>query len=113
MPDFQFLVLSRPPEGVSDEEYDAWYDVHVGEVLTLPGFVGAERLRLDFVAASSEPAERYTFLTRYEIEGAFEDAWAALRAAVDGGGMTFESWFSGVVSQGWLGTPIRRSRQST
>jgi hypothetical protein len=104
--DHELLVLSRPPAGVTDEEYDDWYETHVREVLALPSFVAAHRLRLDFVSATSEPAERYTFLTRYEITGPFEAAWQQLRTAVDGGQMTFEDWFGGVESQGWQCTPI-------
>lgn len=106
MADHELVVLSRPPDGVSDDEYNAWYDVHVREVLGLPGFVAAERLTLQFVSATSDPPQRFTFLTRYEIDGSFEDAWRELRAAVDGGRMTLAEWFSGVESQGWHGTPI-------
>ena len=106
MADHELVVLSRPPDGVSDDEYNAWYDVHVREVLRLPGFVAAERLTLQFGSATSDPPERFTFLTRYEIDGSFEDAWRELRAAVDGGRMTFAEWFSRVESQGWRGTPI-------
>jgi hypothetical protein len=108
MADHELVVLSRPPAGVTDDEYDSWYDTHVREVLGLPGFVAAQRLHLEFVSATTEPATRFTFLTRYEIDGSFDDAWRALRAAVDGGRMTFCDWFGGVESQGWRGTPVRR-----
>lgn len=38
-------VSSRAVAG-QEEEYDRWYDeVHVGEVLSLPGFEGCERFR--------------------------------------------------------------------
>lgn len=107
MAEHELLVLSRPPEGVSDAAYNDWYDTHVLEILALPGFTAAERLSLEFVSATTEPSQRYTFLTRYEIDGPFEDAWAELRAAVDGGRMTFADWFSRVESQGWRCTPIR------
>lgn len=106
MADHELLVLSRPPEGVSDHDYNAWYEIHVREILALPGFVAVERRTLDFVSATTEPPVRYTFLTRYEIAGPFEDAWRELRAAVDGGNMTFEDWFGGVESQGWSCNPI-------
>jgi hypothetical protein len=106
MADHELLVLSRPPNDVSDETYNEWYDGHVREILALPGFVAAERLSLGFVSASTEPATRFTFLTRYETAGAFEDAWRELRAAVDGGRMTIPDWFGGVESQGWRCTPI-------
>jgi hypothetical protein len=104
--DHELLVLSRPPAGVSDAQYNDWYDIHVREILALPAFVSARRFGLDFVSATSEPSERYTFLTQYEIAAPFEEAWQQLRAAVDGGQMTFEDWFGGVESQGWRCTPI-------
>jgi hypothetical protein len=104
-----FLVLSSPPDGVTDAEYDAWYDTHVDELLErVPAFVAAERCHLAPHAGEEQP---YRFLTRYTIEGDFEAAWQALRAAVDGGGMTFEDWFGGVRSSGLRCTTVlERSR---
>ena len=83
MTDHELVVLSRPPEGVSDDAYNDWYDTHVREILALPGFVAAQRLTLEFVSATSDPAVRFTFLTRYEIEGAVRGRVA--RAARGGG----------------------------
>ena len=37
MAEHELLVLSRPPEGVSDAAYNDWYDTHVLEILALPG----------------------------------------------------------------------------
>jgi hypothetical protein len=113
MADHELVVLSRPPDGVSDDEYSDWYEIHVREVLALSGFVAAQRSALQFVSATTDPSERFTFLTRYEIEGSFEDAWRELRAAVDGGRMTFADWFGRVESQGWQGTPIGARVTST
>ena len=102
-----FLVLSEPPEGVSDAEYDAWYDTHVAELLKrVPEFVAAERCHLRLHGNTSGEPEPYRFFTRYTIDGEFDDAWQALRAAVDGGGMTFEDWFGGVTSAGFQCTTV-------
>lgn len=106
MADHELVVLSRPPDGVTDDDYNDWYETHVREILALPGFVAAQRATLEFVSATTEPPHRFTFLTRYEICGPFEDAWRALRAAVDGGHMTFSDWFGGVQSEGWRSTPV-------
>ena len=106
MADHELLVLSRPPDSVSDDIYNDWYERHVREILALPGFAAAERLSLCFVSATTEPPELFTFLTRYEINGTFEDAWRHLRTAVDGGRMTIPEWFGAVESQGWHCTPI-------
>jgi hypothetical protein len=105
-----FLVLSSPPDGVADAQYDAWYDTHVDELMArVPQFAAAERCHLQLHAASDERPQ-YRFLTRYTIADGetFDDAWAALRAAVDGGGMTFEKWFGGVVSAGFVCTTVTR-----
>ena len=40
------LVFSKPPETISDTEYNRWYDFHLGEILVVPGFVSARRYRL-------------------------------------------------------------------
>ena len=99
-----FLVLSTPPDGVTDEQYDAWYATHVSELMQrVPEFVAAERCHLAPHAGDPLP---YRFLTRYTIEGRFDDAWRGLRAAVDSGEMTFEDWFGGVVSTGLVCTTV-------
>lgn len=45
MPENLLLVFSKPPEGLSDEEYNRWYDFHLGEILVAPGFVAASTAR--------------------------------------------------------------------
>jgi hypothetical protein len=49
------LVFSKPPEAISDEEYNRWYDFHLGEILVVPGFVSARRYRLQTVRATGRP----------------------------------------------------------
>jgi hypothetical protein len=99
-----FLVLSSPPDGVTDDDYDAWYATHVSELLErVPEFVAAERCHLHPHAGESLP---YRFMTRYTIEGEFDAAWRGLRAAVDSGELTFEDWFGGVVSTGLVCTTV-------
>ena len=61
------LVFSDPGEGVSDEEFDAWYEAHLKEILSIPGFKAAQRYRL---AAAGEggpdvPARRVVV---YEVD---------------------------------------------
>ena len=48
------LVFSDPPPGVSDDEYDAWYDEHVKEILSVDGWVSATRYRVDGVVGAGE-----------------------------------------------------------
>lgn len=73
------VVRSGPAEGREDE-FNRWYDeVHLPEILAVPGFVSGRRYR---ATAESE----YPYLAVYEIEtdGALEEpikAWRALSAA--------------------------------
>lgn len=40
------FVESRPVSAEREDEYNEWYDgTHLGEVLALPGFVGARRFK--------------------------------------------------------------------
>ncbi len=58
------VVLTNAAEG-KDEEFNRWYnDVHLGDVLAVDGFVGAQRFALD--ALGGDPPHRY--LALYEIE---------------------------------------------
>src|SRR5438270_4033154 len=50
------LVFSKPPEVISDEEYNRWYDFHLGEILVVPGFVSARRYRLETVKGDWTPS---------------------------------------------------------
>jgi hypothetical protein len=62
---YTFVVLTNPTAGKEDE-FNRWYDeVHVPEVLMVPGFTGASRLRL-VPGEDPQPAHRY--LALYEID---------------------------------------------
>jgi len=106
------LVLSSPPDGVTDDRYDAWYATHVAEMLArVPQFAGAERCHLVPHGGDPDAPPPFRFLTRYTLADGvtFEEAWAGLRAAVDGGGMTFEPWFGDVSAQGFVCTTVGRA----
>jgi hypothetical protein len=102
MPDRYFMVMSRPPAGLPPGAYEDWYETHARELLArVPQFVGAERFQLRFVRSSSGAEEPWSYLMRYAVDGDFEEAMLALRAAVDSGGLTFPDWYPGVDSAGW------------
>lgn len=105
MADHEYIVLSRPPEGVSAEEYNEWYDGHMRELLELPGFVSAQRSRLTFRGARGE-AYPYEYLVRYGIDGDLEEALAGLRAAADGGRLYFPDWFPNIRTVSFVAEPI-------
>lgn len=105
MADHAYLVLSRPPAGVSDEDYNAWYDVHIREILEVPGFVSAQRSALTLRGARGE-AFQYTYLAQYGIDGDLDASLAALREAVQSGRMYFPEWFKDIRTAGFQVDPI-------
>jgi hypothetical protein len=66
MPRFIYLALSDPQPG-REMELDAWYDeVHLAQVVDVPGFVSAQRFAA--VEAGDGPVQRRRILVIYEIE---------------------------------------------
>jgi hypothetical protein len=66
------LVMTSPHEG-KDDEFNDWYDeVHLREVLAVPGFVGARRFRAVPSVRGALPDQPY--LAIYEIEADDLDA---------------------------------------
>lgn len=85
-----YLVFSNPAEG-RDAEFNDWYDnVHVHDVVGMPGVVSAQRYDL-FVAEINKvdgmepPSQRY--LTVYEMEGDVDATMAKIGEAVFSGAM--------------------------
>ncbi|MFH8249028.1 hypothetical protein ACH3VR_01510 [Microbacterium sp. B2969] len=65
------IALVNPVEG-RDDEFRTWYwQTHIPEVLALPGFVAARRLRLAEEPGGAAP---FRYGTIYEIEGSAIDA---------------------------------------
>lgn len=77
------LVLINAKEG-RDDEFNRWYEeVHLNDILAVPGFVAARRFEAADAQMTGAPKHRY--MTLYEIET--EDIGAAIRAlgAASGG----------------------------
>jgi len=65
MPQYSYAVWTDAVEGREDE-YNAWYnDIHLPEVLDVPGFIAAKRFRV--LPAPDRPAS-HRYLAIYEIE---------------------------------------------
>jgi hypothetical protein len=62
------IVFSRVPDGVTDEEFNTWYDAHVPEILSIPGFVSARRYRLEEVVHDAAEPISYRYLALYEVD---------------------------------------------
>src|SRR5690606_7573449 len=60
------IVLSAPPEHVTDDEYNAWYDAHVEEILSVPGWLAATRYRVEGVV-DPEHTGVYRYMSVYEL----------------------------------------------
>lgn len=62
-----FVVLTNPVEGKEDE-YNDWYDnIHLPDVLKVPGVRSAQRFRLGDVQRSPAP-HPWLYLAIYEVE---------------------------------------------
>jgi hypothetical protein len=83
MPNGLMIVESSPASPEQLDAFNAWYDEqHIPEILKVPGFVSARRLK---------SANADSFIAVYEIEGELADAQAALREAQLSGAMSAPS----------------------
>jgi hypothetical protein len=108
------IVFSRVPDHVDEADFNAWYDAHLDEILSIPGFVSAQRFRLEPVVVDDDVPVRYRYLALYEIEGDPEDLLAAMqsvqlgtadsyrqRKTVDSSGPELPSWWDEVRFASW------------
>ncbi|MGD9792485.1 MAG: hypothetical protein AB7V43_03290 [Acidimicrobiia bacterium] len=78
------VVLSNAVDG-RDEEFNTWYDKqHLPDVLSVPGFVAAQRYTAN-PAQMGEAPLTHKYLAIYEIEGDIGAALGALGSAVEAG----------------------------
>jgi hypothetical protein len=70
------IVVSQPPEGVTDEEYNRWYDAHVDEILAVDGFSSVRRYRMEPVVDAGALPHRY--IAVYETDRDPREAVAEL-----------------------------------
>lgn len=82
---YKFVVMSDPVEGREDE-YNDWYNnIHLHDIVSVPGFVAAQRFRLE-KSVGGHIANRY--LTIYEMDCDDPEAsFDALTAASQSGSM--------------------------
>ena len=86
MPSYKMVVTSRPTEGREDE-YNAWYqNIHLRELVALPGFKSAQRFRH---ARSLVEGEAEPYMSIYEIEtDDIDAALDGLRSTAESGRIT-------------------------
>jgi len=64
VPDYKFMVFTNAADG-RDAEFNGWYDeIHLGEVMQVPGFVGATRFRIH---PTGDAKPRHSYLAIYEM----------------------------------------------
>jgi hypothetical protein len=108
------IVFSHLPESVTDEEFGEWYDAHLPEILSIPGFVSAQRFRLEPVVVDSIEPVSYRYLALYEIEGEPETLLAEMerrrlgtvdsyvqRKAIDSSGPALPEWWERARFASW------------
>lgn len=78
------LVFSKPVAG-REAEFDEWYNnVHLPEILAVPGVVSAQRFNLmdaEITRAPELPQPTHRYLAIYEMEG---DVDATMKIIADG-----------------------------
>ena len=79
MSQYVHLVFSDPPAGVSDEEFNAWYDDHVQEILAVSGFESVRRYAISPVVGR-DGSGGFRFLAMYELSCEPAEAIAALES---------------------------------
>lgn len=69
MPRFKMIVRSFCPEGIEEQAFNDWYqNTHLADIVRIPGFVAAERLRVaEHVSGDPVPPP---YIAIYEIEAA-------------------------------------------
>jgi hypothetical protein len=111
------LVFSDPPDGVADDEYNAWYDEHVKEILAVDGWRSATRFRVDPVVGAGDTGA-FRYLSVYELDCPPEEAVANLEASGmgdasayldsrdEGSALPVPEWFPGIRFGSWNCTQL-------
>ena len=98
-----YLVLSKPPAGLSAAEYDRWYDLHVRENIVSPGFVSATRYELE--PSRDEPVP-FSHLALYEYEGDMSVWRTDLTRRIETGDVVLPEWFPEIHFSSWSARPL-------
>jgi hypothetical protein len=117
------IVVAQPPAGVSDADFNRWYDAHLDEILSVEGFRSAQRFQLEPVVGDGALPHR--FICVYEIDGDPREAVANLERAGmgsrnsyselkddDEGELPLPDWWNGVQFASWNLLPLGERRGS-
>lgn len=99
-----FLVLSNPTEGKEDE-YNDWYDnIHLGEVIQVPGFTAAQRFKLDGEPTRGEAGHKYMAIYEMDTDDP-QGSIAALGSAIEAGKIQMSDAIDGPTISATVFTP--------
>lgn len=81
----KMLVFTNPRPG-RDDEYNDWYsNVHLKDLLSIPGVVGAQRFRRVISDPDGQP--QYSYLAVYELDRDFGEVAKELGERAGAGAM--------------------------
>ena len=87
------LVFSNPFEG-KDDEFNEWYDnIHLPEVLAMPGVISAERFDLRPLARTDANTPEFRYLAIYKMEGDPDVLLAKISEGVRSGAIVMSDTF--------------------
>lgn len=82
------FVYGKPVDG-RDDDFNTWYDRHIGEMAAVPGVRSGQRFAaLDSEFAKAFPPPPAPYLSLYEFDGDPDGLWGGVRAALKAGEMT-------------------------
>jgi hypothetical protein len=113
------IVFSQTPPGVSEADYQAWYEAHLDELLEIPGFETAELFRIvPEVVDASSPAPPYSHVAVFGFAGDPADLTAGkaeaglstkesyiARKEARGEIPALPDWWDDVRFASWIGVP--------
>jgi len=91
-----YLVFSAPPEGISAEQYDAWYRTHVRENVEIGELAAAHRWDLRHALVDPLLPAHATHLASYELTAGSAAMNQLLNAAIADGRIVLPEWFPGI-----------------
>ena len=112
------IVVSQPPQDVTDAEFNRWYDAHVHEILAVDGFGAVRRYRMEPVVGAGALPHR--FIAVYETDTDPREAVASLERAGLGSKDAYAEgereqlplppWFTRVQFASWNCLPLESRR---
>jgi len=95
--DHAYLVFSRPPEGMSFDDFSAWYATHIDENLTTPGLLRGRRFRLEPAVVDAAAPAAVSHLALYELAVDVATMRTGLDAGIAAGRIRLPAWFDGIM----------------